>query len=222
MGNWISLPTSHGPVRAWHAAPDMPARDAVIVVQEIFGANAHVRAVAERLAAAGYVVLAPAMFDPVEADVELDYDDAGMARGRELAAALGFDAAVDILGAAQRWLVEAGQRVAVLGFCWGGSVALLGNTRLGLPAIAYYGARSIPFLGEPLRVPMLFHFGADDALIPPEDIQRHRAAWPQAEIHVYQGAGHAFNRDIDPRHFHEEAATLAWRRSLDFLHRTLA
>lgn len=219
MGRWISLQTPHGAVRAWHVAPDSPPKGAVIVVQEIFGANAHIRDVAARLAQAGYVALAPSMFDPVEPDVALHYDDAGMARGRTLAAELGFDAATDILRAAKRCLAEAGHACAVMGFCWGGSVALLGNTRLGLPGIAYYGARSVPFLNEPLQAPMLFHFGAEDPLIPPADIERHRTAYPQAGIHVYEGAGHAFNRDTVPHdhHFHPEAAALAWQRSLDFL-----
>ena len=222
MRRWITLQTSRGPVQAWQVMPDAPPRGAVIVVQEIFGANAHIRDVAQKLADAGYLALAPAMFDPVVPGIELDYDDAGMARGRGLAADLGFDAAVDILKAAQDWLAERGKRSAVIGFCWGGSVALLGNTRLGMPGVAYYGARSVPFLGEPLQAPMLFHFGAEDPLTPPADIHRHRAAYPQAEVYVYQGAGHAFNRDIDPRHFHPEAAGLAWRRTLDFLKATLS
>ena len=222
MGRWITLDAPHGTVQAWHVAPESPAGGTVIVVQEIFGANAHIRDVAMRLAQAGFVALAPAMFDPVEAGVELRYDDAGMARGRALAGDLGFEAAVDILRSATRWLREAGHACAAMGFCWGGSVALLANTRLGLPAVSYYGARTIPFLHESLQAPMLFHFGAEDASIPPQDVERHRQAWPEAAIHVHPGAGHAFNRDVDPHHFARDAAALAWRQSLDFLHEALA
>lgn len=224
MGHWITLSTPHGDIRAWQALPETAAKGAVIVVQEIFGANAHIRDVAERLSAAGYVALAPAMFDLVEPDVELDYDEAGMTRGRDLTAKLDFDAAVDILRAAKQALNELGLDCAIIGFCWGGSVALLGNTRLGLPAVSYYGARSIPFLDEPLLAPMLFHFGETDELISLNDIHRHRAAYPEAEIHIYEDAGHAFNRDSDPpdHHYQPQAATLAWRRTLDFLHTTLA
>ncbi len=222
MGHWITLQTPHGAVRAWHVAPETAPKGAVIVVQEIFGANAHIRDIAERLSDAGYVALAPAMFDPVAPGVELKYDDDGMARGRAFAGDLGFDAAIDIIRTAKHRFSEAGHASAVMGFCWGGSVALLGNTRLGMPGIAYYGARSVPFLHEALQAPMLFHFGADDPLIPPDDVQRHRNAYPQAATYVYEGAGHAFNRDIDPHHYHAESAQLAWQRSLDFLQANLA
>ena len=217
MSRWIQLATPHGPVRAWHAAPDLPAKGAVIVVQEVFGANAHIRDVAKRLADAGFVALAPSMFDPVEPGVELRHDEASMAHGRRLAADLGFDAAIDIIRSASRWLREAGHACAALGFCWGGTVAILANTRLGMPAVGYYGARSMPFLHEPTQAPLLLHFGEDDPLVPPEDIHLQRTAWPGAEIHVHAGAGHAFNRDTDPRHHHPEAAMRAWQRTLEFL-----
>ena len=221
MSRWIELSTPSGPVRAWHAAPLQAPRAGLVVIQEIFGANAHIRDVADGFAADGFSVLAPSMFDPVQPGVELAYDDAGMAEGRECAAALGFDAAVGIVSAATRWLRESGVKVGAVGYCWGGSVALLANTRLGLPAVSYYGARSIPFLHESLRAPMLFHFGRDDALIPAEDIERHHRAWPQATVHVHPG-GHAFNRDCDRTHFHPDSAALARRQTLNLLAEHLA
>ena len=222
MGRDIAIPTRHGTVDGWRADPLHGAPlGALVVVQEIFGANEHVRSVVERYAAEGYVALAPDMFAPVQPRVELDYGEDGFARGRELAAALGFERAVDIVDAAARLLREEGHAVAAVGFCWGGSVAFLANTRLGLPAVSYYGARTVPFLGEALRAPMLFHFGADDPLIPPADIQAHRERQPDATFHVYEGAGHAFNRDVDPRHHHPASATLAHRRTLKFLEAAL-
>lgn len=217
MGQWIPLDTDAGPVRAWLAQPDAPARGAVIVLQEIFGVNAHIRAVARRFADAGLVALAPALFDPVQPDAELHYDEAGFARGREYAAALGFERALDIVAAAAHRLRESGHAPGVVGFCWGGSVAFLANTRLQLPAVSYYGARTVPFLDEALQAPMLFHFGGTDPSIPPDDIDRHRTLQPGAQLHVYAAAGHGFNRDVDPRHHHPESAALAWRRTLDFL-----
>ena len=219
MGRDIVIHGPQGPVDAWRADPPehAAALGAVVVVQEIFGVNDHIRSVAEGFAAAGYVALAPALFDPVARNVELGYDEAGFARGRALVAELGTDRAVAVIAAAAAQLRGEGLKTAVVGFCWGGSMALLANTRLGLPAVSYYGARSRPFLGEPLRAPMLFHFGGEDATTPDEDIEAHRQAWPEAGIHVYPGAGHAFNRDVDARHFHPASAALARKRTLAFL-----
>jgi carboxymethylenebutenolidase len=217
MSRWSDLNTPHGLVRAWRADPMVPSARAVVVLQEIFGVNAHIRAVADRLAAAGYVALAPSLYDPVEPAVELEYSEQDTQRGVELRNRLGFDRAIDIVGAAAEELQAEGLRTGVIGFCWGGSVAFLANTRLGLPSVTYYGARSVPFLDESARAPMLFHFGALDASIPPADVELHRAKQPHARVHVYDGAGHAFNRDVDNTHYHAPSASLAWQRTLDFL-----
>ena len=197
MAHWIDMDTPHGPVRAWRAEPAGPSRGAVIVLQEIFGANAHIRAVAGQFAAAGFVALAPALYDPVAPGIELPYDEAGTQRGAALRNELGFERAVDIVEAAADLLAEEGLRVGVVGFCWGGSVAFLANTRLGLPAVSYYGARTLPFLDETLRAPMMFHFGERDGSIPADAVEQHRHKQPHAIVHVYAGAGHAFNRDVD-------------------------
>ncbi|RZA17837.1 MAG: dienelactone hydrolase family protein [Lysobacteraceae bacterium] len=194
-----------------------PPRGAVILLQEIFGVNAHIRAVADGYARDGLVVIAPSLFDPVQPQVELGYGEEDFARGRELVASLGMERALQVVDAAARRLRESGHRPGVVGYCWGGSVAFLANARLGLPAVSYYGARTVPFLAEPARAPMLFHFGGKDSSTPAEDIQRHRDAQPDATVFVYPEAGHAFNRDVDPHHFHAGSAVLARRRTLDFL-----
>lgn len=217
MPHWLDLDTPHGPVRAWRAEPAGPSRGAVIVLQEIFGLNAHIRSVAEHFADAGFVALAPALYDPIERGIELGYDEVGTQRGRALREELGFDRATDVVAAAAERLHLGGLRAGAVGFCWGGSVAFLAATRLALPAVSYYGARTVPFLDEPLRAPMLFHFGADDPTIPPADIEQHRQRQPHALIHVYPGAGHAFNRDVDNHTYAPESAALAWQRTLDFL-----
>lgn len=216
MGRDIAIDTPHGLVDGWLAEPQGAPRGALVVLQEIFGVNAHIRSVTERFAAHGFRALAPALFDPVQGDVELGYDEAGFAKGRGLVQQLGFERAVDIVAAATRRLQSDGAQVGAVGYCWGGSVAFLANTRLGLPAVSYYGARTMPVLDEKLRAPMLFHFGAQDASTPPQDIEAHRAAHPNAEFCVYADAGHAFNRDVDPRHFHAEIAQQALRRTLAF------
>lgn len=211
------LDTPHGPVRAWRADPGGPSRGAVLVIQEIFGVNAHIRSVATRFAADGFVALAPALFDPVERGVELAYEQADIGRGRALVAALGVDRAVDILATATDVLQHEGLRVGAVGFCWGGSIAFLCNTRLGLPAVGYYGARSVPFLDEPARAPLMFHFGGRDTSIPATDIALHREKQPQARVFVYPEAGHAFNRDVDHNAYEPASAALAWQRTTDFL-----
>jgi carboxymethylenebutenolidase len=188
-----------------------------VVVQEIFGVNPHVRNVAERFADEGFDVLAPALFDHFEPGIELAYDAAGVARGRELVAALGFDAAVDNVAAARDVL---GGKVGAVGFCWGGTVAFLANTRLGLPAASYYGGRTMTFVQETLRAPMLFHFGETDPIIPPEHRNAQIAAHPQAEAHVYP-AGHGFNCDARAD-YEPESAALALRRTVEFFDRALS
>ena len=217
MGEWIQLDTAAGPVRAWFARPEAPPRGAVIVLQEIFGVNAHIRAVTDGFARDGFMGMAPALFDPVQPGVELGYDDAGFARGRELVAELGSDRALQVVSAAARWLREANHHPGVVGYCWGGSIAFLANTRLRLPAVSYYGARTMPFIAEPAQAPLMFHFGARDASTPPEDIARHRELQPQAQVFVYAEAGHAFNRDVDNTHYHAASAALARQRTLAFL-----
>mgnify|MGYP003607384300 FL=1 len=226
MGQWIPLDTPAGRIAAWLAEPAGAARGGLVVVQEIFGANAHIRAVAEGYAADGYVVLAPAFFDPVEPGVELGYDQAGYAHGRELVTKLGLDAALQIVAAAAAWLQArlAGRgepnAVGTVGYCWGGTVALLSALRLGLPSVSYYGARNLPFLEDPQlvarpRAPVMFHFGQDDPLIPDAAVQAHRQALPRMEVFTYQ-AGHAFNREVDADAYHAPSAALARQRSLAF------
>ena len=217
MNEWHHLDTAAGPVRAWFARPLTPPRGSVIVLQEIFGVNAHIRAVTDGFAREGFVAMAPALFDPVQPEVELGYDDAGVIRGRELVTELGADRALQVVAAAARWLREANHRPGVVGYCWGGSIAFLANTRLRLPAVSYYGARTMPYIAETAQAPLLFHFGGRDPSIPAEDIDRHRELQPQAGVFVYSAAGHAFNRDVDPRHFHAASAALARERTLAFL-----
>ena len=216
MSAWTSLETPNGRIRAWRAQPHIPPRGALVVVQEIFGVNSHIRGVCATFAEHGYVALAPAFFDHFEHDVQLDYDAEGVRRGRELVDRLGFDHALQDIRSAAARLQDTG-KVGVVGYCWGGSVAFLANTRLGLPAVSYYGARTTPFLDEAARAPMLFHFGADDASIPPEAIALHRERQPSAQVHVYAGAGHAFNRQTDPAHHDPGNAALARTRTLAFL-----
>ncbi|HYF60062.1 MAG TPA: dienelactone hydrolase family protein [Burkholderiaceae bacterium] len=202
-------------VRAFVARPEGEPRGCVVVVQEIFGVNDHVRWVlAEQYAAAGWLAVAPAFFDRLEPDAELPYTPEGTARARELVGRLGMDAPLRDIRAAQLQVGE-GLPTGVVGYCWGGTVALLAATRLGLPAVGYYGGRTLPFLHERPQAPAMLHFGERDALIPMDAVRRISTALPDVACHVYP-AGHGFNRHGHPD-WHADSAATALARTHGFL-----
>lgn len=218
MSEWISLETPGGRIRGWRADPAIRPRGALVVVQEIFGVNGHIRDVCAVFAAHGYVALAPAFFDHFQHDVQLQYTAEGVQHGKSLVNQLGFDRALQDVRSAASFLDGYGG-VGVVGYCWGGTLAYLANTRLSLPAVSYYGSRSVPFLSEPLEAPMLFHFGESDASIPAADIDSHREHHPDADIHVYP-AGHGFNCN-QRADYDQTSATLALEQTLNFFSRAL-
>lgn len=218
MGTWITLDTHHGKARAWEVLPEGTPRAGLVVVQEIFGVNPHMRSVAERFAAEGYAVLAPSFFDLLDDDTdapprELGYDDQGMQRGLAAVKELGMEKPLALVCAAAAHLKSHG-KVGTVGYCWGGTVALLAALRLGLPSVSYYGARNVQFLDETPKAPVMFHFGAQDKSIPPEDVAVHREKLPNMETFVYP-ANHAFNRDVGPA-YDPDSAALALQRTLEF------
>jgi carboxymethylenebutenolidase len=193
-----------GEVRAFVARPDGDPKGCIVVAQEIFGVNDHVRWVlAEQYAKAGYVAVAPAFFDRLEPDVELGYTPEGTARGRALVDRLGMDAPL-----------RGDLPTGVVGYCWGGTVATLAATRLGLPAVGYYGGRTAQFLHERPQAPLMLHFGERDALIPMDTVKAISVAFPDVACHVYP-AGHGFNRHGHPD-WHEDSARTALERTLGF------
>lgn len=212
----IVLETGTGAIGAWESRPDGPARGGIVLLQELFGVNRHLRRVADAYAADGYHVIAPALFDRAERDVQLGYGPDDMARARELRATVGWEQALgDVEAARSRF--GAGLRVATLGYCWGGAIAWLAACRLeGLAAsVSYYGGGIGGMLDEAPRCPVLCHFGETDHVIPLADVQRLRERHPAVEVHVYP-AGHGFN--CDERGSHEPAsAALARERTLAFL-----
>ncbi|WP_296246031.1 dienelactone hydrolase family protein [uncultured Stenotrophomonas sp.] len=218
MPNWITLPTPLGPVRAWQALPSGSPRAGLVVIQEIFGANAHIRHVAEQYAAEGYAVLAPSFFDLIEPDLQLDYDADGVSRGKALVDELGVDRAVTVVEAAAAVLAPYG-KVGTVGYCWGGTIAMLAAQRLGLPSASYYGARNVPFLDTAFKAPAIFHFGDQDASIPAAAVAAHREKQPDLPVYVYP-ADHAFNREVG-MHYHPASADLARERTLAFFSENL-
>ncbi len=207
-------------IGAYVAKPQGKPKGGIVVVQEIFGVNAHIRSVADKYASLGYTAIAPAFFDHIENDAQLGYDAANFDKGKKLAGEVGFDRAVDDVASAAEAIASAG-KIGVVGYCWGGTVAFLSAIRLGLPAVSYYGAGNAKFLSEKPKAPVQFHFGAKDSSIPPDVVQKHRDALPQMEVYTYATAGHAFNRDIDPSHYDAPSAKLALDRALAFFERNL-
>jgi carboxymethylenebutenolidase len=206
-------------VNAWVARPAGKPLGCIVVAQEIFGVNDHIRWVlAEQYARAGYLAVAPAFFDRLEPDAQLGYTPETTARGRGLVDRLGLDAPLRDIRAAERQVGD-GLPTGVVGFCWGGTVAYLAATRLGLPAVGYYGGRTQPYLHERLQAPAMLHFGEHDALIPMEAVRTISLAHPQATCHVYP-AGHGFNRHGHPD-WHEDSAQTALARTLAFFRQHL-
>ena len=221
MGERISIMTAGTHcIGAYLAKPGGKPKGGIVVVQEIFGVTAHIRSVADGYSRDGYTAIAPAFFDFVENDVELAYDKAGTERGKNLAMEVGLDRAVEAVASAADSIKSSG-KIGVVGYCWGGTVALLSAQRLGFPAVSYYGARNIAYLGQPLKAPVIFHFGANDRSITAEAVDKHRKAWPDAPVYVYEHCGHAFNRDVDKNVYNKDAASLALDRTLAFFGKEL-
>jgi carboxymethylenebutenolidase len=222
MGERINIMTAGTHcIGAYLAKPEGQPKGGIVVVQEIFGVTPHIRDVTDRFARAGYTAIAPAFFDFVENDVELAYDRSGIDKGKALAIDVGLDRAAEAVASAADSIKSSG-RIGVVGFCWGGTVALLSAQRLALPAVSYYGARNTGYLDQPLRAPVIFHFGATDRSISAEARAKHQQAWPDAPVYVYEHCGHAFNRDVDNGAYNEAAAKLAWQRTLAFFGQHLA
>ncbi len=206
---------------AYRADPAGAARGAVVVVQEIFGVNSHIRSICDRLAEAGYVAIAPAIFDRYERDFETGYSPAEIERAKALMPGFQMDACLLDIEAARAQVAGAG-KVGIVGFCLGGSVAYAVAARLPgfAAASSFYGGMVARLADQPPMCPVQFHFGADDASIPPENYNAVQAKRPEAEFHVYENAGHGFNCDQRGSYAPGPAA-LAWQRTLDFLARTL-
>ena len=221
MGQNINLNTAgmHC-IGAYLAKPEGEPKGGIVVVQEIFGINAHIRSVADSFARHGYTAIAPAFFDHIESGVELGYDESGYQQGFKYAGEVGLDRAIEDVASAAEAISSSG-KIGVVGYSWGGTVAQLAAQRLGLPAVSYYGARNKSFFDQPLKAPVIFQFGENDQSIPSDVIQQHREAWPDAPVYVYPGTGHAFNRDVDPSRYDSSSARLALERTLAFFARHL-
>lgn len=207
---------------AYVAASSGPPQGAIVLIQEIFGVNQHIRSVADDYATQGFLVIAPALFDRVERNLELNYEPADMAKGMDAARKIGPEAALkDVAASICYARSEAGKvRVGVLGYCFGGTLAWLAASRLDPDvAVGYYGGRIAQFRTETPLCPVMLHFGARDPHIPASEIEKISDAHPDVPLFMYD-AGHGFNCD-QRRDYNATAATLARERTLAFLRRHL-
>lgn len=217
MGHRIALAAKDGTsIGAWEATPPGLIKGHVVVIQEIFGVNNHIRNVVDRLAADGYRAVAPCFFDRLEPGVELTYTPEGIARGRELVTRLATDRPLADMEAAIAYLRGSGApRVGITGFCWGGTMTWLAAARLHVDcAVGYYGGGIYANRGLAPRCPTMLHFGDKDAHIPPEHVEAIRDAHPEVVVHVY-AADHGFHCD-ERASYDADAARQAYARTLAF------
>ena len=226
MHSTIDLTSQDGTkIPAYVARPQGIPRAAVVVLQEIFGVNSHIKAVADGYAAAGYYAVAPYMFHRVQAGVDLGYTDADMQAAFALKGAseqIKDKLMQDIQAAINHasGLVagsETGGKVAVTGFCWGGLLTWRAASQLSgvAAAVPYYGGGMHHELGATLRCPTMAHLSDNDSYLPMDGVAALQAAHPEVQVHLYS-AHHGFNCD-QRGSYQAEAAALAKQRTLDFL-----
>lgn len=223
---WIRVDSpGGGTFEAYLSLPPAGRGPGIVLVQEIFGVNAHIRGVADQYAMDGFVVIAPDIFWRQSPRVELGYDDLSVAQGRTLKAGLDFSSAVADLSATATALSrrpELEGKVAVLGYCMGGLLAYLLATHGGVDAaVCYYGAGIDSRLEQSsgIKCPMLFHFGEKDDLIPASAIRSVSKAFAHqadAWVQTYPGVDHGFNC-WSRSAYDQQAAALARGRTLEFL-----
>lgn len=219
MGKHFSLVASDSfKLGAYRADPSGPAKGGMVVIQEIFGVNHHIRAVCDRLAAEGYAAVAPAIFDRQQPNFESGYSPDEIANARKFVANPDWAAMMLDVQAAIDELEKEGP-VGIIGFCLGGSIAFLAASKLhGLSAaVGYYGGQIAKNVDSAPKIPTQLHFGETDASIPMSDVELiKQKRGGDTEIYTYPGAGHGFTCD-ERGSYEEAAAKLAWTRTLDFL-----
>ncbi len=216
MGETITLTCKDGAqISAYVAHPQGKPKGGMVVLQEIFGVNHHIRAVADKYAAEGYLAVAPGLFDRVEKGVELGYGQEDRPRAMDLRGRTKIDDTLADIAAAID-VAKAGGKVGVVGYCWGGTLAYAAAARLAgvTAAVGYYGGGIVGLAAERPRVPLMLHFGERDKHIPLSDVEKIRAAQPEVPVFVY-AADHGFNCD-ERDSYHAAAAKEAEQRTLTF------
>jgi carboxymethylenebutenolidase len=222
MNKYVTLRAADGhELSAYVSLPEGEPVAGVVVVQEIFGVNAHIRSVADGYARDGFLAIAPALFDRIERGVELAYDGDDLLKARAFIPGLNAEKALaDVAAAIEFAAAATGKKTGVVGFCYGGTMAWLSAARLHpAAAVGYYGGQISKFADEKLSAPVMLHFGRHDAHIPAEEVEKIHAAHPGLDIYWYD-AGHGFNCDARAS-FNPQAAHQARVRTLEFLRKNL-
>ena len=218
MSNSITITAADGHPFSAYAAGDPGSHRGIVLVQEIFGVNEHIRNVADRYAKGGFYVLAPALFDRAQKRVELDYNEAGVSHGVGLMSRITSEQA---LADVRATLAHLGRRTkAIIGFCWGGTIAwnAAGQIEDLSCAVGLYGGGIAANRSKQPQCPVQLHFGEQDPHIPMTDVNAIRQSRPDVDIHTYANAGHGFCCDARGS-FHAESAAIARTRVLAFLAR---
>jgi carboxymethylenebutenolidase len=221
MGHWIELkPEGAAPIQAWRADPTGKPRGGIVVIQEIFGVNAHIRAVTDRFASEGYLAIAPGVFDHIEKGFDVGYDPDSRARGMAVVGKVDVQQTLRDAAAAIEVAKEGG-KVGIVGYCFGGTIVWRAAARLpGLSAaVGYYGGGIVGLKDLKPRVPTMLHFGEKDQHIPVAGVREVAAVHPEVKVHIYP-ADHGFNCD-HRESYDAPSAALAWTRTLEFFAKQL-
>jgi carboxymethylenebutenolidase len=216
MGEFTTLMARDGhEFRAWLSAPSGNRKGAVVVLQEIFGVNSHIRAVTDSFAAEGYVAIAPSLFDRVRRGIELGYSEDEVQEGRGYMMQLKPEQTMKDIAASLAVVKHSG-RAGAVGYCWGGRMAYLAACELPLScSVVYYGGGITQLLEKKPKSPVMYHFAERDKHIPMEDVAKIKAAHPEGIYHLYP-ADHGFNCD-QRGSYDAPSAALARQRTLEFL-----
>lgn len=223
MSEHVTLKAEDGhELDAYVARPSGDPIAALVVVQEVFGVNAHIRSVADGYAKDGFLAVAPALFDRFERGVELKYDGEDMQKAMAFAKKLNTDDLLkDTAAAIAYGRKQTGKKTGVIGYCLGGSIAWLAACRLKIDAaVGYYGGQIAQHVSEQPKCPVMLHFGKQDNHIPQEVVAKIQAAHPEVPIYLYD-ASHGFNCDVRAS-YDAASAKLARERSLPFLKENLS
>ncbi len=218
MGQDITLTASDGfKLGAYRTDPATTPKGAIVVIQEIFGVNHHIRSVCDRLAAEGYAAIAPSIFDRSQPDFQCGYTPDEIANARKFIANPDWPAMLRDTQAAIDAVKNVGA-IGIIGFCLGGSIAYAAATKLsGLSAaVGYYGGAVVRFADDKPKVPTQLHFGEKDAGIPLTDVETTKSKRPEVEVFIYPGAQHGFHCD-ERASYDKASADIAWPRSMAFL-----